>query len=276
MQKNISVIIPIKNQQSALIQTLKMFNKQVKPCDFEVIVVNDDQIDLNEVHLKLIVMPKYSLRIVNSGKCNGRAAARNTGVRLSNGDIIVFCDADRIPNKVFLEEHYKIVSENENYISIGNSKNYYGPKEIQFEMLEQFSRNSPYFEKIKEISPKSPINWATLLIGNSAMHKNLFFKCGSLNPVFKEWGFEHFEMGIRLQQLGCSFIINTNAVNYHLVHSFGNEYYKEMMNKSIDIMHQLHTDINFAGLYDFVINKISASEFEKKFFINNRRNYESI
>ena len=96
MQKNISVIIPIKNQQSALIQTLKMFNKQVKPCDFEVIVVNDDQIDLNEVHLKLMVMPKYSLRIVNSGKCNGRAAARNTGVRLSNGDIIVFCDADRI------------------------------------------------------------------------------------------------------------------------------------------------------------------------------------
>ena len=77
-------------------------------------------------------------------------------------------------------------------------------------------------------------------------------------------------MGLRLQKLGCVFLINKNAISYHLVHSMGNEYYKRMMKKSIEIMNSLHKHVNFEGLYEFVNNKIDAKTFEKIFYDNNK------
>ena len=83
----ISVIIPCKNEQSAigkLIDDLLQSN-----IADEIIVVNDGSSDST-----LTILEKYNITIVNHHYSKGNGAAIKTGARKAQGDILVFMDAD--------------------------------------------------------------------------------------------------------------------------------------------------------------------------------------
>ena len=98
MAKNIkySIIIPAYNEEKIIAKTIDkcfgFFNKT--KYNFEIIIANDGSKDntANIVNLKL---KKYkNLKLVNNSVNMGRGAALNNAIRNSNGEILVYIDAD--------------------------------------------------------------------------------------------------------------------------------------------------------------------------------------
>ncbi|NVN92407.1 MAG: glycosyltransferase [Desulfuromonadales bacterium] len=86
-----SVVIPTYNGSKFLTQTIEsVLNQSYK--DFEIIVVDDGSTEDIEQLLKPYGEYLRYLRIENSGP----AAARNTGIRLSNGEFVALLDHDDI------------------------------------------------------------------------------------------------------------------------------------------------------------------------------------
>ncbi len=100
----ISIIIPVYNQATKLINTLASLNAQTYR-DFEVIIVNDGSSDGVETLVGKFLQktnPDNSYLFLNQTN-QGAPAARNRGFRESHGDYIFFCDADAILNPQALE-----------------------------------------------------------------------------------------------------------------------------------------------------------------------------
>jgi glycosyltransferase involved in cell wall biosynthesis len=87
MTKNISIILPAKNESANIISLLQAI-KQEMP-DAEIIVVNDGSTDNTEQ-----VCSDAGVGVVNHPYSMGNGAAIKSGARVAKGDVFVFMDAD--------------------------------------------------------------------------------------------------------------------------------------------------------------------------------------
>lgn len=87
-KKLVSVIIPCYNHAAFLPDAIESVSKQTYP-HLEIIVVDDGSTDNTEEVAKRYPDVQYHYQ-----KNGGLSAARNTGVRLSKGEYLVFLDAD--------------------------------------------------------------------------------------------------------------------------------------------------------------------------------------
>jgi len=86
----ISVIIPLYNKEAIILQSLRsVLNQDYE--DFEVLVVNDGSTDCSVEIVRQIEDPR--VRLIEQSNA-GPSAARNRGIRESNGDWLCFLDAD--------------------------------------------------------------------------------------------------------------------------------------------------------------------------------------
>lgn len=104
----ISVVIPVYNDWDRLICVLDSFSNQSLAKDYWEVVVVDNNSDYTAD------LPAYSFqfRIVCCTK-PGSYAARNTGIGVSKGELLVFTDADCRPSETWLEEYYNLYSNQE-------------------------------------------------------------------------------------------------------------------------------------------------------------------
>jgi len=89
----VSVIVPVYNEESTIINVLKSISKQdIEGVEFEVIVINDGSYDstysLLSQHNEL-----YDINI-NFNDNHGKGYAVREGIKVSTGDYILFQDAD--------------------------------------------------------------------------------------------------------------------------------------------------------------------------------------
>ena len=263
----ISVIIPVYEQYKQLEYTLYKFSKQKIIDTFEVIVIDDGSHNIN---FKLIENIKKSVKNINvkfilNENNMGRSYTRNVGIKNSNGDILVFCDADRYPSDTFIYEHSRLVNSTKDYVvSIGSvmedlTKNPYADEE------KRLLRLALYYKVIRNLFDEngctnSNVPWISTLSGNMAV-KN------SSNPylfdeAFKLWGFEHFEYGYRLHKAGYKFFLNGKAENYHIVHKRDNSFYADSIQKSMEIFLEKHPEKEIEVFEQFITGRISLQEFE--------------
>jgi glycosyltransferase involved in cell wall biosynthesis len=88
-----SVVIPAYNADKTLSDTLIALKHQsIYPADYEVIVVDDGSTDKTAA-----LAHRFGANCINQPN-RGPAAARNNGVRVAKGDIILFTDADCLPD----------------------------------------------------------------------------------------------------------------------------------------------------------------------------------
>jgi len=98
----VSVVIPVYNEQDAIIECIESLQAQNYK-DFDVVVVDDGGSDKTLEVLSDLRFKIKDLRILKQ-EHKGAGAARNLGAKEANGEILVFVDADMTFDKNFLKK----------------------------------------------------------------------------------------------------------------------------------------------------------------------------
>lgn len=205
---------------------------------------------------------------------SGRAVARNRGVRHGQGDVLVFCDADRIPRARFLEAHSNAMRQHREAIVVGQIREMYVP---DLDRNEQKAREQAINEKKDRITQyckliyhlfneqgktASPIAWIATMTGNLSLPRSLFERVGGFDEGFKEWGFEHFEFGFRAAEHRIPFYYCSQAINVHLAHPRVSHSYVEHIRSSHAYFFNKHNHPAVEKLLGFMLGEISLPQFE--------------
>ncbi|WP_181438683.1 glycosyltransferase family 2 protein [Paenibacillus sambharensis] len=268
------VIIPVYNQSFALAQTLYGFTRQTKPYNECRITVVDDGSDepvdaiveaySNELNIHCIRLPR-----------SGRAAARNAGVQASNADAVVFCDADRIPQPGFLRAHAHAQQQAGGSVTVGHVREMYvsNPEANRGLILKRYEddrmlRTPQYCSLVYGLfggdgSTNSPIAWIATLSGNLSVPLSWVLEAGGFDEDFKEWGFEHMELGYRLHRLYGTFRYEARAVNVHIAHPRAGHSYASLLTNSHAVFAAKHRGDEAVSRYlDFMLGRISLRKYE--------------
>lgn len=237
---------------------------------YEVIVIDDGSTDetrsLRDDEFKSVYGSPFS--VVHLLENSGRSEARNRGIALADNEILIFCDSDRFPASSFIQQHIAFHQAGSSIV-VGASYDFFGKREslnrspFDWDAIHKFSRLPNYYRRITKLfengRTESPAAWLSLLIGNASIRKELVTKVGGFNPVFRHWGFEHFELGLRLADIEPVFYHNPNAKNYHIPHARSNNFYQESIQKNIEILSGLYPDINYQLLKDILTTNLDVT-----------------
>lgn len=200
----ISVVIPARNASDIIGECLLLLlnqSKLVYKRDYEIILVDDGSED-NTVE----VSNKYGIQVI-SQKHAGPSAARNNGVKVSRGDIIVFTDADCIASPDWLFQLTQPLISNNEIIGVKGAyrtnENGVIPRFVQqeFEYKYQRMKNQKLIDFIDTYS--------------AAYRKNIFMENGGFDEIFPVPSVEDQELSYRLARKGYHMVFQPSAIVYH-------------------------------------------------------------
>lgn len=231
----LSLIIPIYNQAENLdIIIASLYNQiGIEKEDYEVIIVDDGSCsgisDLSTTHRDLnIIYLRHSENL-------GRAATRNTGAKIANGEIVVFSDGDRFLSPVFLSKHYKFHKNHKESLLIGGIVEIF-VKEIATYLdnissmfldssnkMWKFARIYNYAEQVLKIYDENghtdfAAPWVTLFSGNFSIRQSDYNLVGGFDECYEGWGYENIDFGYRLHSAGINYFYDNEATNFHIYH----------------------------------------------------------
>lgn len=200
----ISIIIPVKNNQAGIHNLLESVISQVNPLDYprEIVIVDNNSSE------PLQIKKSYPFPVLVY-KCSmpGPAAARNVGVAKASGKWLLFTDSDCTftPSMVsgYLREDNECVA-------------YAGRIEILGDdFLNSYYRDQnalhPSFVVNKYTNEPEP--W-TLVTANCLILKSAFDAAGGFNEGFTIAGGEDTDLGFRIRHLG-RLKFNLRSVSIH-------------------------------------------------------------
>lgn len=197
-----SVAIPSYNRADCMRETLDAIFGQTLP-PFEVVVVDDGSTDTTSALLAEYGDRVRCERIANSGP----GIARKTAVELCSGDWIALCDSDDIWIPEFLERKAMVISRFpdtdlclSNFTSFGQDaiEDHTILKEAPPDWLRTFCAESEgEFIRFTNAFMAHMRHNAAYLSG-IAFSRNLYDRCGGINPKYSRWLSEDFEFTCRL------------------------------------------------------------------------------
>ena len=273
-----SVIIPTYNQITRLMIVLKAFNDQITGEEFEVIVIDDGYTELIEDEINE-VKKNYPFVFERLKENSGRSIARNRGVELAKGELLIFCDSDRIPDNNFVQKHISRYIEekkkHEDFVIVGKIvetflpgfdmkwKKYYDNFDLN--KVKKHGRYFNYYDYIEMIynsdgETTSNVPWVSLFTSNFSISKSLFCEIGGFDETFKQWGFENFELGYRLHDKGVKFVLEREAINFLFFHKADRT--GSRRDDSMRVFYQKYEREEIKNLLSFLDGDISYELFE--------------
>jgi len=253
-----SIIIPTYNKRARLVLMLKSIERLKNAGNCEFIFVNDGSTD-DTVEILISFKEKHkgklAIKIINIAN-GGRSVARNTGLRMAKGDLIIFTDDDVILDPEFVYQHELAHLKADNlavhgmiyslpYLKFfkdpvtgelyegGMAKGMLLSKRITCEMfadnsidnyLKSNSKLSKFELDIQKLYEDTAIEDAGFRFigftgGNiSVLRKNLEKINGFDDKMGRLWGCEDIETGYRLYLSGLKFKYDKSIINYHINH----------------------------------------------------------
>jgi glycosyltransferase involved in cell wall biosynthesis len=217
-----SIIIPTFNRADILKKALSaLYDQSVDQRDYEVIVVNDGSTD----HTAKVVKEfsrKYKNLVYVRQKNQGQGVARNTGLKLAKGKVVLFGQDDIIPTRDFLFEHQKFhyLYPEENAAVLGFTAWHPELKITPFmnwlvngsSVLGRFGGHQFAYEKLYG---RKMADFNFFYTSNLSIKKSLLLK-HNFDPAFSGYGWEDIELGYRLEQeAALKLYYNSWAVAYH-------------------------------------------------------------
>ncbi len=182
----ISVIIPNYNDAETLPLCLQATLALDYP-DFEIIVVDDKSTDNSIEAIK-----KYQIKLLTHMKNRGQGAARNTGAKQAEGEILLFIDSDVCIKKDTLKKIVYIFYDKKNIEAVVGMPD----KKCIYKNL-----SSMHFNRRIHFNYSKLPDYINILYGSiSAVRKDIFSKMGGFDERIS--GVEDDELGFRLAEAG--------------------------------------------------------------------------
>ncbi|MBP1326219.1 GT2 family glycosyltransferase [Leucobacter exalbidus] len=107
LRPTVSVVIPCYNAAATLGLQLEALAAQINPPEFEIIVVDNRSTDDTALVARRWVEALPVLRVVNASELAGASYARNVGAAASNGQFLMFCDADDVVGRHWVQHGHR-------------------------------------------------------------------------------------------------------------------------------------------------------------------------
>jgi glycosyltransferase involved in cell wall biosynthesis len=195
----ISVIIPAMNAAPTLPACLDGLRNQTAPSSaFEVIVVDDGSTDDTTAQAK--AGGARVERIPHAG----RAAARNHGARTAHGSLLLFTDADCVPNPDWVARLSAPFTDS----SIAGARGVYRTR--QNSLIARFVQLE-YEDKYRLLQPLQDIDFVDTY--SAAYRRDVFLQGGGFDPSLRYD--EDQEFSFRLANQGHRLVFVPDAIVYH-------------------------------------------------------------
>jgi len=199
-----SVIIPAYNAEETIEQCLTALMKQSIARDsYEVIVVDDGSTDRTGD-----VVKQFPVKYIKQQN-QGPATARNRGAREAKGEIILFTDADCVPEYNWIEEMVKPFNDPEVMAVKGAYKTRQKALTARFAQIEFEER----FEMLKKAETIDMVDTYS-----AGYRKSVFLSFGGFDPSFPVANNEDTELSYKISKAGYKMVFNPEAIVYHLNH----------------------------------------------------------
>ncbi len=207
----LSVVLPTRNRLRQLELVVAGLERQTYPlADTEVIVVSDGSSDGTNAYLQSLQTPlDLVARLVPRNQ--GVAAARNLGVALARGEIVLFLDDDVVPCDRLAAEHVAShASGGDRLVVFGPMLTPRGFPLAPWVQWEQAMLLKQYRAMAAGRWQPGPRLWYT---GNASLRRRDLLAAGGFDPSFRRA--EDVELSYRLAAGNLRFVFNPAAVAYH-------------------------------------------------------------
>lgn len=214
---NISTIISTYNSERTILLCLDSLARQTRLPD-EIIIVDNNSSDNTTEVVREFIKKNQLIRITLIKEyIKGRAVARNKGVSIAKGDIIVFTDSDCVVKKNWIENILKTFNEEDNLDILSGKIYSYYPKTLVGKFLSGFW--SPDMNKIN----KHQLNYKSelfrnkyIMLGNVAFKKKALTELTGFNESFYPGG-EDIDIGMRALEKGAKIVVwDSNIIVFHM------------------------------------------------------------
>ena len=197
----ISVVVPARNAAQTIGSCLQsLFEQSVSRERYEVIVVDDGSTD----DTGQVVERSGATLIAQSHQ--GPAAARNSGVSESKGSILLFTDADCVPETNWVEEMVRPFDDRE----IAGVKGVY--RTGQGGIMPRFVQ-CEYEERYELMARQRYIDFIDTY--SAGYRREVFVAAGGFDTRYPSASVEDQEFSFRLAERGYKMVFNPRAVVYH-------------------------------------------------------------
>lgn len=139
MNKLISIIVPCKNGEKYIAETILAIKKQ--NMNIEILVVDDGSTD-NTAN----IAKSLSCRVLIHETSKGPVVAKNTALKNAKGDYIMFHDADDVMNDNVLSILYKELDSNHDISAVmAKLKDFFSPELSEEEKQKTIIKKEPYY-----------------------------------------------------------------------------------------------------------------------------------
>lgn len=178
----ISIIVPVYNGSNDLPHLLTaLANQTIDPDSVEYLIVDNGSTDATkDIILEFSKGAKVNLRYISEHDIKGSYAARNKGIRSSSGKILVFTDADCIPERDWVENLVSGLENNEMGAMAGAIHGVIGGN-----LLEQYANRFGVLSQDHTFKhPYMPYGQTA----NLAIRREVFEKIGMFRPHVNSGG----------------------------------------------------------------------------------------
>jgi glycosyltransferase involved in cell wall biosynthesis len=157
MKKDISIVVPLFNEEESLSELFTWIKKVMNKNDFsfEVIFVDDGSKDKSWQVIEELAKENSSIRGIKFRRNYGKSAALNTGFQAAEGKVIITMDADLQDSPEEIPDLYKMITKDRFDLVSGWKKKRYDP--------------------VSKTVPTKLFNWATRKASGIHLHD---FNCG--------------------------------------------------------------------------------------------------
>ncbi len=195
----ISIVVPAYNSAETLGQCLDaLLNQTPGRHRCEIIVVDDGSTDATAQ-----VAQARNVRVIRQANC-GAGAARNTGAQHARGEIVMFVDADSVPDRRFVASLAEPFADSTIAGASGEKKTLQSNLWARLVQLE-------YDFKYDRIAAHSTIDFVDS--STAAYRREIFLAHGGFDVSMKEA--EDTELSFRLAERGCKMVLVRDAIAYH-------------------------------------------------------------
>ena len=272
--KKISVIIPTYNREKLLKNCLLSLLYQDYPKKYYELIVVDDGgndgtldmvkgLDIN-LDFKYVYWPRNKPYVF--GEAGNRAGpARNLGVKVSGGELLIFLDSDILVDKKFIFFHEKVHEKDKIIYSIRRKDlalvydydDFLNKKKKGLLELKENLVTNLLLEQIEKLKMEqknlsdSKYPWLYFMSHNVSVKKKYFFK-NWFDDNFVFYGLEDSEWLYRYANLGFQVEFDDDNVVYHQDHNlefFTNKNRLRVYFINQDLFYSKHKDIRFMHYY---------------------------